>query len=254
MIQEILSTQAIFVFLKWFIVIAIWLYLAVCLQHDGVRIRKHPDPTITKLLLRSLHKRNVQIFGLVSIMLIIIAASDISSYMQDQALTETELASQASDEPEATAPSSASAVSTSAPSGEKDRYAVPQNSKVPFSDITEFHEKNSKQQAYIDLLKQRYETWLVTYYYLQKCGKVGTNDLNAILGSMRKDLDGVHADSSVAQNIMIASSGSYKEMYSTIPCDAAHVASTKAGYDSSMKQILKSSASNKPATSNPEKE
>ena len=114
---------------------------------------------------------------------------------------------------------------------------VVQASKLPFSDIIEFNESNSKQQAYIDMLKQRYETWLVTYYYLQKCNKVEASDLDLIKDAMKKDLENAKADASVMNNILIAATGSFKEMYNDIPCDVANITSTKANYDSTMIQI-----------------
>jgi hypothetical protein len=114
-----------------------------------------------------------------------------------------------------------------------------QGSKVPFSDIIEFNETNSKQQAYIDLLKQRYESWLVTYYYLQKCGKVQISDFELIKESLKKDLEAIKADINIINNINISANGSYKEMYSDIPCDEARISGTKANYDSSMKQLKK---------------
>ncbi|MEI7669775.1 MAG: hypothetical protein WCJ33_06815, partial [Pseudomonadota bacterium] len=112
-----------------------------------------------------------------------------------------------------------------------------QQNSIPFSEIPEFNEQNSKEQAYIDLIKQRYETWLVTYYYLQKCNKVTNQDLEIINNSLKKELETSKAESSVINNIIIAANGSYKELYSEIPCDEQHISVSKTSYDYYMKQV-----------------
>jgi hypothetical protein len=108
---------------------------------------------------------------------------------------------------------------------------------LPFSDITAFNEQNGKQEAYIDWLKERYESWFVTYFYLEKCRAAGKNDYELIHHSLEKDLQNAHADASVEGNILLAATGSYKEMYIDIPCDSSHLASTKSSYDANLQQI-----------------
>lgn len=131
------------------------------------------------------------------------------------------------------------------------KIVIPANTKVPFSNISEFNEENSKQQAYVDWLKERYETWLITYYYLQKCNKVSDKDLPIITESLLKELDGVHADKSIKDSIILAANGSYSEMYSTIPCDDAHIKDSKFSYDVNMKQITPAKVQAKSETKKP---
>ncbi len=222
-------TETVFISLKWLIIVVVWLLLAIELYRDNLRVGKYHDSVAARLL-HMLHKRNMQIYGLVSMLLVIMLADDIKYETRrpgDEA-QERPVQEKAS----VAAPDKVVTTALAAP-----KFKVPQNSKIPFSDITEFNERDGRQQAYIDLLKQRYETWLITYYYLQKCGKVGQQDLEIINTSLRKELGASNADSGVESNIHIAASGSYKEMYSSIPCDAAHIASTKAGYDATMQRI-----------------
>jgi hypothetical protein len=115
-------------------------------------------------------------------------------------------------------------------------------SSLPFSNITAFNEQNSKQEAYIDWLKERYEAWFVTYYYLQKCKKTGNSDYDIIRHSLEKELATAHASKSVEDNILLAATGSYKEMYSEIPCDNAHLGATKSLYDANMQQAMQRQA------------
>jgi hypothetical protein len=218
-------TDTVFISLKWLIIIVIWLLLAIELYHDNKRVGKYHDSVAARLL-HMLHKRNMQIYGLVSMLLIIMLADDIKYEVHRPVEEVREKALPAA---------SAGRVAASALSASK--YKAPQSSRIPFSDITEFNEANGRQQAYLDLLKQRYETWLITYYYLQKCGKAGPQDMEIIDSSLRRELAASGADDSVEANIHTAANGSYKEMYSAIPCDAAHIASTKAGYDATMQRI-----------------
>lgn len=231
MIQDILSSDITFAFLKWLFLLTIWLFLAFGLHRDNKKIRKFHDSSISIAMLQILHRRNLHIYGLVSMLLIILLTNDIKREMQPaQAIAQAPLI----EKPAVSAPA---AVSPAVKTVDTPQFSVPQSSKIPFSEITEFNETDSKQQAYTDFLKQRYETWIITYYYLQKCGKVNASDLEIIMASMRKALQSTHADPSVEGNIVIAANGSYKEMYSDIPCDEAHISSTKSGYDSSMQQI-----------------
>lgn len=224
---ETSSPETVFALVKWLIVLALWAAIAIGIYHDSKRLRKLQDSVIGELL-HVLSRRNLYLFGLVSMLLVIAVADDTSRIMERQ-------------EPMERPPEVAKATVSSTPAAQPaddGKYAVPHDSKIPYTDITVFNEANGKQQAYIDLLKERYETWIITYDYLKKCNKVNPQDLDAIMASLRKELQNAHADSSVEGNITLAAEGSYKEMYSDIPCDEAHISSTKAGYDVSMKQIV----------------
>ncbi len=220
--QDQIVSETIYMLLKWLIIIAIWLLLAVDLIRDGIRIRRLQDSITIVRILYLLHKRNIQVFGLFSMLLIVLGANDMgnSPSRQHEPVAEKPAVQESAQQP-----------------ADSNQPPLPQNPSNPFSGITEFNEKNGKQQAYIDLLKERYEMWLITYYYLQKCNAVDPKDLDTIAASMEKELAAYNADGNVENNIKIAANGSYKELYSTIPCDKDHIAKTKASYDGAMQRI-----------------
>ncbi len=231
MIQQLFSDQTFFLSVKWLIIIGIIALLAFSIHYDGKWARQYSEKTrdVSGIpeLLHMLHLRNLQIFGVIVLLIIIIAASDVHNATMA-----------ATGAPPATIALQPTVIAKNIAETSNDidasKLVLPPTNRIPFSDITEFSEKNSRQQAYIDWLKQRYETWLVTYYYLQKCGKTGAGDLEMIINSLKKELSAANAESSVERNIISAATGSYTEMYSSIPCDAAHVTSTKSTYDSNM--------------------
>lgn len=109
---------------------------------------------------------------------------------------------------------------------------APPASALPYSDITEFDETDSKQQAALDYLKQRYENWFIAYYYLEKCKVAPKSDFDLIQGSMKRELEAAHTNvGATEENIMIAANGSYNELYSTSPCDEERLKATKASYE-----------------------
>lgn len=226
--QDSLSTETMYMLLKWLIIITVWLLLAIDLYKDHARIVRIQDSfTVTKLLY-VLHKRNIHLFCFFSLLLLALASNDLNLNNKEP---------QAVEQQEAAAPPP-SAASPAAQQAAVPSSALPNNPNMPFGNVTEFNEKNSKQQANIDFLKERYETWLITFYYLQKCSQVASGDLDLITGALKKDLDADQADASVQTNIIQAATGSYQEMYSNIPCDAEHEARSKASYDNSMKRLL----------------
>jgi len=176
-------------------------------------------------LLHLLHRRNLHIVLLIALLLIVNAADDIHQRL-------SQLPASNPPAPQATEIKPAPIAS------EKPLPSL----GLPFSDITEFNEKDSREQAYIDLLKERYEAWLVTYFYLQKCGKSNADDLGLIRRSLQKELQSAHADNNVEQNIISAATGSYSEMYQDIPCDEGRVITTKRSYDANMQQLRTSSS------------
>lgn len=228
MALENLSQEDIFLLVKWLIVVVIWGLLAIGLYEDRARVRNLPDSSYVSELLQLLHRRNLYIYGLISMVLVMVIADDLNHMAERKQALATQKAETEALEPTQPQPQPA----------ETTKFVVPHDSKVPFSDITEFNEANSKQQAYTDLLKQRYETWIITFYYLKKCNKVTDQDLSTIMTSLRKELATAKADNNVEANIVSAANGSYQEMYSEIPCDDAHINATKAGYDSTMQRIV----------------
>lgn len=205
---EILANDNSLMLIKWGIITVLWLFLSSKVEKD-----------------------KWQIYGVISLILLNFAINDLRGFIPKPM---PEVISQPAQISQTVVPAN---VGSAIAKIEDSKITLPPTSKVPFSNISEFNEANSKQQAYVDWLKERYETWLITYYYLQKCNKVSDKDLPIITESLLKELDTVHADKSIKDGIILAANGSYSEMYSNIPCDDSHVKDSKASYDANMQQI-----------------
>jgi len=223
--------------LQWLVIAIVWGVLAWGTYREDRRIKglqgSPIPPSEMAALLQMLHQRHVQIGILVTLLLVAEAAGDLRHGAESLSPAAPPMATTA---PQATIiPDS----KTSAPELSHSGIVatLPPSLGLPFSDITEFNEQNSKQQAYLDWLKQRYEAWLVTYYYLKKCGQTGPQDLSLIQESLQKELADAHADAMMRDNILLAATGSYKEMYGDIPCDSGRIAETRSAYDAAMQKL-----------------
>jgi len=244
------SSELFWSSLKWLMIFGVWGVFAYGTWRENRKLHQMLVDKIESgnvaVLLRTLHRRDMQIWVQVSLLLVVVAVNDIR---YDAALLPKDFFALP-----VTPPTPAPVpVANENPNDRYDKAIKSSSSLgVPFSNITEFNEQNSKQEAYIDWLKERYESWLVTYSFLKKCNQVGANDYDTIRHSLRKELGAAHADQSVESNILIAADGSYNEMYSDIPCDSAHIATTKSQYDANMQQmrseIPKTSANPDPAS------
>jgi hypothetical protein len=231
--HSVFSNELFWTCLKWLIITATWGVLAFGIYRKDRTWRQMLDKPLQEsdvsALLKMFYKRNLQLWILVTLITIVVAAGDIRRDMASQQPA-TVAAITIPQTPVATiTPTENTSPQASLP--------LPAASPLPYMDITEFNEKDSKEQAYIDVLKGRYEAWLVTYFYLHKCGKADAQDLNLIQDALQKELTTVHADNSVSANVMMAATGSYNEMYSGIPCDNAHLTSSKTTYDANMQQL-----------------
>jgi hypothetical protein len=246
-LNSFFSGSLLWVFLKWVILLALWLVFAfgIYRQHTLFKriAKKQSVQEEIIILFKMLHERQLQLWILVTLLMVVIVVNELHP---EGAAFPPVLA--VASEPLQVA---AAAPAKKAPDPFEIALAKNKaNSALPFSEITEFNEKNSSEEAYIDLLKRRYETWLVTYYYLQKCGKAEPSDLIAIRASLRRELDAAHGAVTDEDNILLAANGSYTEMYRDIPCDAPHIGPTKASYDTNMQQLHAKGAPS-PATSLP---
>lgn len=243
MTQDIANAENILIMVLSAIMVLTWIMFAFFSYQDGSKVHNAE-------FTRNLQRRDRYILFLLAVIQItMLALSNQVSLLTAAYLSTSYTALQTPEvqENKVIAPLEAPADTAPViPKADKLAALPPVESRMPFSDIIEFNEENSKQQAYIDLLKQRYETWLVTYYYLQKCGKVPLSDLDIINNAMKHDLESAKADDKVAGNITVAANGSYKEMYSDIPCDEASIKSTKASYDTTMGQIKPAASPVKP--------
>jgi hypothetical protein len=233
------STDLFWSCVQWLMITVIWAVFAFGTWREDRKIRRElhdtPGELDTHTLLSMLHKRDMQIWLQLSLLLVIVAIADIRH--NAELLPPDFFAPQAVE-----APPAVEVVTPAKPKESPDEHydrILRKNtvSGLPFSDITAFNEQNGKREAYIDWLKERYESWLITYYYLQKCRAVTTADFDVIHKAMERDLQAAHANETVLGNILMAANGSFEEMYSSIPCDAAHISTTKSGYDVNMQQI-----------------
>lgn len=216
--------------------------------------------------LEALQRRNLQLWGMMSLLLAVLATQSLMQVMTTPPVAHSETTPEASpatppvversrgevvaQEPVHTTPlpspqQAAEAPKTAAP------VPAPANG-MPYSDITEFNEKDSKQQAMIDWLKQRYENWLITYYYLQKCGLADKTDFDIIRASLHRELNALQTDTAMAEdNILMAANGSYNELYASASCNDERMKATKVAYETWMAPLRTPSASNAGTTSAP---
>ena len=228
MTQDVLINPNIFILIKFIMIVLIWFGVTYSV------VKK---------------KQSWEIYAVLSLLLLNFVANDLYQFLfSAPPMSLQDVSQPAKLAPPAIQPEPAKPNKAEQAKIDDSKIVIPANTKVPFSNISEFNEENSKQQAYIDWLKERYETWLITYYYLQKCNKVSDKDLPIITESLLKELDGIHADKSIKDSIILAANGSYSEMYSTIPCDDAHIKDSKTSYDVNMKQITATKVPEKPQT------
>lgn len=242
------SFSTIYTVCFWLAVASLWGYISSrILAENGFSREKAPAlPTIQYLAARlsDLQRRNVQLWALVSLLLVANAVSSIIAGLHStpapRQVSEAE-ARPAKPAVQPEEPAKTVAAPDTTPNSDETLSAshpVPQTNSLPFSDITEFNEKDSKQQAYLDWLKQRYENWLVTYYYLHKCNMAGKDDFEFIRKSLSKELAGLNTEvASVEDNILLAANGSYNELYAAASCDDERMVVTKTSYDTYMQQV-----------------
>lgn len=244
------SFSTIYTVCFWLAIAALWGYISSrILAENGFSREKTPAlPTIQYLAarLQDLQRRNVQLWALVSLLLVANAVSSIvtgfNSAPAPRPVVETVAENPIKQPPQQTEePAKSVAVPDTATGSDENlssNHPVPATNSLPFSDITEFNEKDSKQQAYLDWLKQRYENWLVTYYYLHKCNMAGKDDFEFIRKSLSKELAGLNTEvASVEDNILLAANGSYNELYAAASCDDERMVVTKTSYDTYMQQV-----------------
>ncbi len=228
MIHAILSTELFWTAFVWLFALILLgiIMFGMWREHDHFRRLLGDAHQDKHHLLAILYRRQLQLWMAVALLVTVLGANDLRhAYLQIP--------------PEIFSTTASIPVSLPVVPKESRKQAAIAgiSSPLPFSDIPEFNEIDSKEQVYIDLLKQRYEAWLVTYYYLQKCGKTSAGDFELIRSGLAKELTRVHADDTIKDNILTAASGSYKEMYYDIPCDKVYLAASKSSYDVNMQQL-----------------
>ncbi len=113
-----------------------------------------------------------------------------------------------------------------------------------FNNVTVFSEKNGQSESAMDLLKQRYEPMLVTYFILENC-KMTENDTFLVLqDKILEDIVKVSGNADNLANFIEASRGSYDEMYKNYDCTKPELIKMKANFDANIQL-----GENKPETS-----
>lgn len=78
----------------------------------------------------------------------------------------------------------------------------------------------------LDALKERYETLLVNYQFLARCGLAREEDFNLITSSLARHVASVSGPGRLTHDIVTAARGSYQELYLAAPCAAAESQAT----------------------------
>lgn len=243
---ELTTHMPLLLMIFWLLVAAVWGYVSYGIHLENKQIiEEQPTlPTLNYFLTRlgQLQRRNLQLWGFMSALLGFLAISNLYSVMPTtQPALQPVAVAAAPKEPAAIKPEEKPLPQEAKKPDEAQpatASSVPSSNPLPYSDITEFNEKDSKQQAMLDWIKQRYENWLITYYYLEKCHQVGASDLELIRAQLHKDLADQHTDTNNAEeNILLAASGSYKELYAQASCSDERSKATRASYEEYMKPL-----------------
>jgi hypothetical protein len=232
MLSTVFTSELFWVALKWMAILIIWLIITLGIFYDGKQLRfflkNTTKPFDINNIIGNLYYRNIQILFLFLLFIIILSVHDIrSNYIAKNTILPP--AVNLLIQPTNTLPIQLG----------KNLIIPKDNITIPFSNITEFNEQNSKEQMYIDWLKERYEAWLISYFYLKKCKSINEQDIDIIMKSLDIELIKVRADSKVKNNIITAATGSYNEMYNTIPCNESSLTSTLKAYNVNLQNLKK---------------
>lgn len=93
-------------------------------------------------------------------------------------------------------------------------------------------EANGKNtQAVLDNLKKRYESALVTYFFLRRCKETDPGDYHIIVSALAQEMASVDAPGRLLDDTVKAAQGSYREVYAKSSCkDAKPLAKPYADY------------------------
>ncbi len=108
---------------------------------------------------------------------------------------------------------------------------------LPFGKISVFSEKDADAQAYLDLIKQRYEKLFVTYYYLLQCRAVDGSGFALLESALRSDLLSAGAPLDTGDNILQAAQGTYNEIYAHSACHKDDITLIKEAFNESLAQL-----------------
>jgi hypothetical protein len=175
--------------------------------------------------------RAAQVLGLLIALVVLIVLRDIQ-IIREAAAPPPEPAAA----PAVYAPAPAAAVQPAPQVQAPAQPARPAN-PMPFQNITVFSEKNAATQAYLDLIKQRYEELMVTYYYLLRCQAADVNDSVILRSAMNEDLRKAGASAQTGNNIIQAAQGTYAELYARSACRDSDISNIKQSFEKSMAQL-----------------
>jgi hypothetical protein len=91
-------------------------------------------------------------------------------------------------------------------------------------------EMSSDKQSTMDSIKKRYESLLVNYLFLKKCGLINPQDYHAIISALAREMSSVNAPGRLEHDIMTAAKGSYDEMYAKSNCNDQNTSQLHAQY------------------------
>jgi hypothetical protein len=105
------------------------------------------------------------------------------------------------------------------------------NNASTVQEIYNPEEMSSDKQSAMDSIKKRYETLLVNYLFLKKCGLINPQDYHAIISALAREMSSVNAPGRLEHDIMTAAKGSYDEMYAKSSCTDQETGQLHAQYN-----------------------
>jgi hypothetical protein len=209
--------------LRWLLILLAWGWFSFGIWQDHRQMRDLSLPPHLLALMRAQLHRHQQAWALLSLMLAF-------GFAQEWRVAQPLLSAETAPAPALPAP-----VTPAAPSPAPGAAAPA--SRFLFTDIPQFDEKNAETQAHIDWLKERYESWLVTFRYLERCGQAQKADEALIRSELMSELRKSKAPREVYDNILTAAKGSYEELYRHAACDENQIRAIRSGYEQDMQNL-----------------
>lgn len=92
----------------------------------------------------------------------------------------------------------------------------PAQPQIPVEEA--FEPQEPEAMSRMDAMKKRYEEILVTYFVLQKCGRVKPTDYHVIISALAQEMASLNAPGRLQYDILTSAQGSYRELYAGNPC------------------------------------
>ena len=98
-------------------------------------------------------------------------------------------------------------------------------------DIYNPEKSHTDTQSGMDEIKKRYEDIFVIYMFLQKCGKINSEDYGIIINGLTHEMASLNAPPNLQSNIISAAQDAYKEVYAQSPCEGEGMDTLRSQYN-----------------------